>query len=68
MFNIVKSKALSFMAEKAITMYLKRNFDCNITFEQLDMNIENGEVTAGVWIKTTEKDIEKIVKKVMAAD
>lgn len=66
MFNIVKSKTLGFMAEKAITMYVKRNFDCNITFEQLDVNIENGKVTAGVWIKTTEEDLKKVIEKVMA--
>lgn len=65
MFNI-KSKALSFIAEKAITMYAKKNLDCDLTIDNFDVNIEDGKVEVGLKFNMTEEDLKKVIEKVMA--
>ncbi len=65
MFNI-KSKALSFIAEKAITMYAKKNFDCDVAIDNFDVDINDGKVGVSVKFNMTEDDLKKVIEKVMS--
>ena len=67
MINI-KSKAMSFIAEKAIASYISKNYgNCNLTINNLDLDAHNGLVTASANIKieVTEEEIKRIIEKAM---
>ena len=53
MFNI-KSKALSFIAQKAVSYYVKNNYDCDITIDRFDVDINDGRVGASIQFNMTE--------------
>lgn len=65
MFNI-KSKALSFIAQKAVSYYVKNNYDCDITIDRFDVDINDGRVGASIQFNMTEDDLRKIIEKVMS--
>lgn len=65
MFNI-KSKALSFVAQKAISYYLKSNYDCDVTIDRLDIDINDGIVGAKLEFNMTEESMRKIIEKAMS--
>lgn len=66
MINI-RSKALSFVAQKAVNYYIKNNYDCEIAIDRFDVDISDGRAGASIQFNMSEEDLRKIIEKIISS-